>query len=62
VGDKDDDIYFSNNDEDDDIGLPNPAALLPRLGETISGNNSVPADKEERALAHGGSRSDTESA
>jgi len=62
AGDEDDDIDFSNNDEDDDIGLPNPAALLPRLGKTIGGNNSFPADEEERAQARGGSRSDTESA
>jgi len=45
-----------------DIGLPNPVALLPRLSETIGGNNSFPADKEERASARGGSHSDTESA
>ena len=62
AGDEDDDIDFSNNNEDDDIGLPNPAALLPRLGKTIGGNSSFPADEEERASAHGGSRSDTESA
>ena len=63
AGDEDDDFDFSNNDdEDDDIGLPNPAALLPRLGETIGGNNSFPANEEERASARGGSRSDTESA
>jgi hypothetical protein len=62
-GDEDEDIDFSNNDrDDDDIGLLNPAALLPRLGESISGNNSFPADEEERASARGGSRSDTESA
>ena len=62
VGDEDDDTDFSNNDEDDDIGLPNPAALLARLGKTIGGKNSFPADEEERASARGGSRSDTESA
>jgi len=62
AGDEDEDIDFSNNDEDDDISLPNPAALLPRLGETIGGNNSFPADEEERVSACGGSRSDTESA
>ena len=63
MGDEDYDIDFdNNNDEDDDISLPNPAALLPRLGETISGNNSFPADEEERALVLGGSGSDTESA
>ena len=63
AGDEDDDmIDFSNNGEEDDISLPNPAALFPRLGETIGGNNSFPADEEERASALGGSRSDTESA
>jgi hypothetical protein len=62
AGDEDEDIDFSNNNEDDNISLPNPAALLPRLGKTIGGNNSYPAAEEERASARGGSRSDTESA
>jgi hypothetical protein len=43
AGDEDEDIDFSNNNEDDNISLPNPAALLPRLGKTIGGNNSYPA-------------------
>jgi len=49
---------FSNNnedDDDDDIDVIDPAALLPRLGESSSGNNSFPADEDERALARGGS-------
>ena len=49
---------FSNNnedDDDDDIDVIDPAALLPRLGESSSGNNSFPADKDERASARGGS-------
>ena len=64
AGDEDDDMIDSSNngEDDDDISLPNPAALFPRLGETIGGNNSFPADEEERAQARGGSRSDTESA
>mgnify|MGYP006142657583 CR=1 FL=1 len=64
AGDEDDDMIDSSNngEDDDDISLPNPAALFPRLGETIGGNNSCPADEEERASALGGSRSDTESA
>ena len=62
-GDEDENIDLSNNDEDDgDIGLLNPAALLPLLGKTISGNNSFPADEVERAPARGGSHSGTESA
>jgi hypothetical protein len=48
--------------EDDDIGiiLPNPAALLPRLGD--GGNNSFSADEHEHASARGVSRSDAKSA
>ena len=64
AGDEDDDMIDSSNngEDDDDISLPNPAALFPRLGETIGGNNSFPADEEERASALSGSRSGTESA
>ena len=63
MGDEDDDIDFNNNNnENEDISLPDPAALIPRLGKTISGNNSFPADEEERVSALGGSRYDTESA
>ena len=48
--------------EDDDIGiiLPNPAALLPRLGD--GGNNYFSADEHEHASARGVSRSDAKSA
>jgi hypothetical protein len=49
---------FGSNDDDDDIGiiLPNPAALLPRLGD--GGNNSFSANEPTRV----GGRSDAESA
>ena len=62
--DEEDDDEFNNNDEDDYIGiiLPNHAALLPHLGDTISGNNSFSTDKQECASVCGGSCLDTESA
>ena len=56
------DEYEGIDDEDDDICPPNPAVLLPCLGESISGNNFFLAGEEERVSARGGIHSNTGSA